>query len=116
MIKNLNWPLMNNNISRKDLDILIEYLSMDNPKLTHGNKVLQFEKNWSDWLGTKNSVMVNSGSSANDLTMLAIREILGPGEIVVPPCVWGEGVRIEMVRGINSGFGVVVIKPRSANI
>jgi CDP-6-deoxy-D-xylo-4-hexulose-3-dehydrase len=114
MVKNLNWPLMNNNISRKDLDVLIDYLSMDNPKLTHGNKVLQFEKNWSDWLGTKNSVMVNSGSSANDLTMLAIREILGPGEIIVPPLTWVSDIASVLHAGHKPIF--VDIDPNSLAI
>lgn len=102
---------MNNNITRKDLDILINYLSMDNPKLTHGNKVLQFEKNWSEWLGVRNSVMVNSGSSANDLTMLAIREILGPGEIVVPPLTWVSDIASVLHAGHKPIF--VDIDPNS---
>jgi CDP-6-deoxy-D-xylo-4-hexulose-3-dehydrase len=114
MNKNLNWPLMNNNISRKDLDVLIDYLSMDNPKLTHGNKVIEFEKNWSDWLGTKNSVMVNSGSSANDLTMLAIREILGPGEIIVPPLTWVSDIASVLHAGHKPIF--VDIDPHSLAI
>lgn len=85
---NLSWPLMYNNVTRLDLDKVIEYLSQDNPKLTHGPLVMQFEREWSEWLGVKHSVMVNSGSSANDLTMIALRETYGPGEVIVPPLTW----------------------------
>ena len=68
-----SWPLMHNNITRADLDLIIQYLSGEDPQLTHGPKVREFEKKWSEWLGVKYSVMVNSGSSANDLTMLALK-------------------------------------------
>ena len=83
---------MYNNITRTDLDKVIEYLSQDNPKLTHGPLVMQFEREWSEWLGVKHSVMVNSGSSANDLTMIALRETYGPGEVIVPPLTWVSDV------------------------
>ena len=65
---------MHNNIVRSDLDKMIEYLHQDDPKLTHGPLVKNFEEEWSNWLGVKHSLMLNSGSSANDLTMMAIRE------------------------------------------
>ena len=71
----ISWPLMINNIEREDLDLLIEHLKQDDPKLTHGPKVEEFEKKWSEWLGVEYSLMLNSGSSANDLTMLALREM-----------------------------------------
>jgi CDP-6-deoxy-D-xylo-4-hexulose-3-dehydrase len=83
-----NWPLMVNNIEREDLDLLIEHLKQDDPKLTNGPKVKEFEEIWSKWLGVKYSVMVNSGASANDLTMKAIYELYGPGEVIVPPLTW----------------------------
>lgn len=82
------WPLMYNNIVRSDLDKVIEYLKQDDPKLTHGPLVMQFEKEWSKWLGVRHSVMVNSGSSANDLTLIALRQLYGQGEVIVPPLTW----------------------------
>jgi CDP-6-deoxy-D-xylo-4-hexulose-3-dehydrase len=71
----LLWPLMHNNITRSDLDKMIEYLKQDDPKLTHGPLVKKFEEEWSKWLGVRHSVMLNSGSSANDLTMMAVRTV-----------------------------------------
>jgi CDP-4-dehydro-6-deoxyglucose reductase, E1 len=101
---NLNWPLMSDNITRKDLDSIIDYLKQDDPKLTNGPKVRQFEKKWSDWLGVKHSVMVNSGSSANDLTMLALKEIVGGGEIIVPPLTWVSDISSVIHAGFNPKF------------
>ena len=43
--------------------------------LTQSKKVLEFEKKWSKWLGVKYSVFVNSGSSANLLSMLILKSM-----------------------------------------
>jgi CDP-6-deoxy-D-xylo-4-hexulose-3-dehydrase len=83
-----NWPLMRNNIERSDLDAVIEHLQQEDPKLTRGPYVQSFEQTWSIWLGLDFSVMVNSGASANDLTMLALHEKTGGGEIIIPPLTW----------------------------
>jgi len=82
----LKYPLMRNNILREDLDAVIEYLKQDDPILTNGANVRAFEEEWSKWLGTKYSVFVNSGASANLLTM-AMLKIKHPegGEVIVPP-------------------------------
>lgn len=67
-------PLMEDNITKEDIGELISFLSQEKiPKLTNGPKVLEFEKKWSEWLGVKYSLMLNSGASANELTMLALR-------------------------------------------
>ena len=110
-MSDLSWPLMQNNISRSDLDKMIEYLAQDDPKLTHGPLVKQFEEEWSRWLGVKHSIMLNSGSSANDLTMMAVREFKGPGEIIVPPLTWVSDVSSILRAGMKPVF--VDIDPRS---
>ena len=61
----MKFPLMRNNILREDLDALIEHLKQDDPILTNGPNVRAFEQEWNEWLGTKYSVFVNSGASAN---------------------------------------------------
>jgi len=95
---------MKNNISRTDLDTLIEYLKQDDPKLTHGPKVQAFERAWSEWLGVKYSVMLNSGASANDLTMLALREIHGVGEVIVPGLTWVSDIASVLHAGHTPVF------------
>lgn len=44
---------MVNNITRTDLDVLIEFLSQPDPRLTQGEKVRTFEREWSAWLGVR---------------------------------------------------------------
>ena len=76
-----DWPLMMNNIPREDLDALIEFLKQEDPILTQSKNVIAFEQEWSEWVGVKHSVFVNSGSSANQITMAALKERFGGGEV-----------------------------------
>lgn len=84
----LRWPLMRNNITRRDLDAVIAFLRQDDPVLTQAGQVRAFEREWSDWLGVKHSVFVNSGSSANLVTLAALKELYGGGEVIVPTLTW----------------------------
>lgn len=107
----LDWPLMKNNISREDLDVVIDYLRQDDPMLTHGRHVREFEVEWSRWLGVRHSVMVNSGASANLLTMTALREVFGPGEVIVPSLTWVSDIASVLQCGLTPVF--VDIDPRT---
>lgn len=61
---NLPITLVKDTIDRNDIAQLISWLG-ENPRLTKGTKTIEFEQQWSTWLGCKYSVFVNSGSSAN---------------------------------------------------
>lgn len=101
---NLNWPLMKNNITREDLDRAIEHLKSDDPILTSSKNVREFEAEWSKWLGVKYSVMVNSGASANLLTMIALKELYGLGEVIVPPLTWVSDIASVIQAGFKPVF------------
>lgn len=109
--KNLDWPLMRNNISRADLDAVIEFLRRDDPVLTQSGQVQAFEEEWSSWLGVRYSVFVNSGSSANLLTIAALREAYGLGEIIVPTLTWVSDIASVIQCGFEPVF--VDIDPRT---
>ena len=111
MLDDIKWPLMKNNISRQDLDLLIDYLLQDDPKLTHGPNVREFENEWSKWLGVAGSVMVNSGASANDLTIMALKETFGPGEVIVPALTWVSDIASVINAGMTPIF--VDVDPRN---
>ena len=106
----LNWPLMENNIPREDLDRVIEFLKTD-PILTQSKNVKEFEKEWSEWLGVKYSVFLNSGSSANILTMSAMKYLYGIGEIILPPLTWVSDISSVLFAGFQPVF--VDINPRN---
>jgi CDP-6-deoxy-D-xylo-4-hexulose-3-dehydrase len=101
----MKFPLMRNNILREDLDALVEYLKQDDPILTNGPNVRAFEQEWNEWLGTKYSVFVNSGASANLLT-LAILKLRHPdgGEVIVPPLTWVSDVASVLQNGFTPVF------------
>lgn len=99
-----SWPLMTNNITDEDLRALRDYLSQSDPRLTHGPKVEEFETAWARWVGVQHAVMVNSGSSANDLTFLAIREINGSGEVIMPPLGWISDLSAVVQAGLTPVF------------
>ena len=105
-MKDLSLPLMSNNIDRADIDCLIEFLQQDPlPRLTNGPKVIEFEKAWSDWLGVKHSVFVNSGTAANELTMLALKHFYPEGgEIIIPPLTWISDINSVLFAEFNPVF------------
>src|SRR5438132_10003834 len=101
----MKFPLMRNNILREDLDAVIKHLEKDDPILTNGAQVRAFEDEWSAWLGVKHSVFVNSGASANLLTM-AILKIRHPegGEVIVPPLAWSSDIASVLQNGFTPVF------------
>jgi CDP-6-deoxy-D-xylo-4-hexulose-3-dehydrase len=95
---------MRNNIDRSDLEAVIDYLKRETPILTQSRQVEEFEKEWSQWLGVEHSVLVNSGSSANLLTLSALREIYGIGEIIVPTLTWVSDIAAVLQCGFTPVF------------
>ena len=85
----MNINLVKDTIDGDDIKELISWLET-NPRLTKGQLNVQFEKEWSEWLGKKYSVFVNSGSSANlaALYSLLLSGKLRNNKIVVPAVSW----------------------------
>ena len=81
--------LIQDTIDNQDIDNLIEWLK-EYPRLTKGPKTLEFESKWSKWLGTKYSVFVNSGSSANLLMLYALKILnkMKNNKVCVPALCW----------------------------
>jgi CDP-6-deoxy-D-xylo-4-hexulose-3-dehydrase len=106
---------MEENITREDLAALRAFLDQPEiPVLTQSTQVRAFEEAWSKWLGTRYSVMVNSGSSANLITLAALRHLYGPGEIILPPLTWVSDVAAVLHNGFEPVF--VDIDPRTLGL
>ena len=82
-----NWSLINDNVTLSDRKVLSDFI-LSGERLTNGPKVKEFEHVWSEWLGVKHSVMVNSGASANYISIAMVKELVGEGEVIVPPLGW----------------------------
>ena len=105
---------MDNNITREDLDALIKFLNGD-PILTQSTNVRGFEKEWSKWLGVKYSVFVNSGSSANLISLTALKQLAGSGgEIIVPALTWVSDISSVIFCGFDPVF--VDVNPKTLSM
>ena len=114
----LKLPLMSDNIDRDDIDCLVEFLQQEPiPRLTNGSKVVEFEEKWSEWLGVKHSVFVNSGTAANELTMLALKHLFPEGgEIIIPPLAWVSDVNSVLFSGFDPVFVDINLKNLSFDL
>jgi CDP-4-dehydro-6-deoxyglucose reductase, E1 len=103
-------PLMENNIAAEDREAVIRFLQGD-PILTQSEQVRAFEREWSAWLGVRHSVFVNSGSSANFITMAALRHLRGPGDVIVPTLTWVSDISSVLAAGHTPVF--MDVNPRT---
>ena len=82
-MKNFKWPLMSNNILLNDKKVLVNFINRSD-KFTNGPKVKEFEKKWSKWLGVKYSTFVNSGASANLISINILKELHTNKKEIIP--------------------------------
>lgn len=84
--------LVEDTIDKNDIDALCKWLQQDIiPRLTKGPLTEEFEKKYSDWLGTKYSVFVNSGSSALLLmlySLIELKKLQKKDKVVIPALAW----------------------------
>ena len=117
-MSNFFHPLMHDNFQEIDFKSLITFLKKK-PILTQNKKVKKFEEEWSKWLGTKYSVFVNSGSSANFLSILALSTLNKSdkrNEIIVPSLTWISDIVSVIKNGFKPIFVDINYKNLSMNI
>ena len=112
----IKYPLAKETITEVEIQRLIEWLKKY-PRLTKGELTVEFEQKWAEYIGTKYSVFVNSGSSANLLMVYALKE-LGKlsGKVIVPSVGWITtispliqfGIEPVMVDADKKTFGIVL--------
>ena len=114
----LNHALMDNNITKLDLEKVMVLLKKKNVILTQSTQVDSFEKAWSKWLGVKYSIFVNSGSSANYIS-IKILQILNKNstkkEIIVPTLTWVSDVNSIIMNGFKPVFVDINLSNLSMN-
>jgi len=111
-MKNYKWQLMTNNIMPKDKECLVKFIKSSN-RFTNGIKVREFEKNWSNWLGVKYSTFVNSGASANLISLHILRELEPKkNEVILPPFTWSS----DVISVLNAGFKPIFVDINLKNL
>jgi CDP-6-deoxy-D-xylo-4-hexulose-3-dehydrase len=87
----INYPLASSTWSHEEKEALFEVIASG--KHTMGEQVQAFEKEFSEKMGSRFGLMVNSGSSANLNLFAGLRyrspQLLNPGdEVIVPAVSW----------------------------
>jgi len=115
----LNHALMDNNFTKSDMDSVVKLIKQKNIILTQSKKVKEFEQKWSEWVGTKYSVFVNSGSSANFIT-ISVLKILNKNkeknEIIVPSLTWVSDINSVIMNGFKPIFVDINLSNLSMNV
>jgi CDP-6-deoxy-D-xylo-4-hexulose-3-dehydrase len=102
----MRWPLMGETITFTDR-LKMAHFALTAKKFTFGEKVEQFENEWSKWLGAKHSLYVSSGSTANFLLVAAVKELYGlknGDKVLLPACTWMTNVAPIMQLGLEPVF------------
>ena len=109
---------MNNNYSNQDMNAVKNLLKNRNIILTQSKKVEEFEKKWSKWLKVKYSTFVNSGSSANYISISLLKVInknKTKNEIIVPSLTWVSDVNSVIMNGFKPVFVDINLSNLSMN-
>ena len=110
--------LMNNNYTNQDMTAVRNLLKNRNIILTQSKKVEEFEKKWSKWLKVKYSTFVNSGSSANYISISLLKVInknKTKNEIIVPSLTWVSDVNSVIMNGFKPVFVDINLSNLSMN-
>ena len=102
---------MHENFTTADINAVIKLLKKKSRILTQSKYVKLFEKKWSRWLGVKYSVFVNSGSSANLLTMSVLKILYRKREIILPTLTWVSDINSVIQNNFKPVF--VDINPKN---
>ena len=90
------YHLTEKTYNHEEINAMVEVFLND--KLTMGNNVVSFEKEFAEYIGSKYAIMVNSGSSANLLAMAVLTNFkyankLNAGDkIIIPTVCWSTSV------------------------
>ena len=109
---------MHNNFSKADMKEVIKLVKKKNLILTQSSKVLEFEKKWSNWLGVKYSTFVNSGSSANFISisiLKILKKIKKKNEIIVPSLTWVSDINSVIMNNFKPVFVDINLNNLSMN-
>ncbi len=98
---------MQNNFTRSDMNAVKKVINVKNLVLTQSKNVRKFENKWSKWLGVRYSTFVNSGASANFITLSILKHSnkdKKKNEIIVPSLTWISDVASVIMNGFKPVF------------
>ena len=111
------YPLLEDAFNKQD--ILIAKKIIDNRQLTMSRQTESFEKEFAKYVGSKYAVMVNSGSSANLLSVFVakhLHKIKSGDEAIIPSVCWPTSLWPLVQAGLKPVFVDVDLKNFNASI
>ncbi len=117
MKKKIYYPLLEDAFSKEDIEIGTKVIQ--SRQLTMSKITRNFEKRFAAYLGCKYAVMVNSGSSANLLSLFVAKYSykfkLGD-EIIIPSLCWSTSLWPIIQAGLKPVFVDVNLKDFNASL
>lgn len=114
------FPLSEITYDHTEINSMIDVLLSD--KLTMGNNVERFEKEFAHFIGSNYAIMVNSGSSANLLAMAVLSNFkfengfVKGDKVIVPTVCWSTSVWPIIQMGLEPVFVDIDIKTLNADV
>ncbi len=111
------YPLLEDAFNKQD--ILIAKKIIDNRQLTMSRQTESFEKEFAKYVGSKYAVMVNSGSSANLLSVFVskhLHKIKSGDEAIIPSVCWPTSLWPLVQAGLKPVFVDVDLKNFNASV
>ncbi len=115
--KKLFYPLLEDAFNRKDINLAIKVIK--SKQLTMSKITNNFEKEFSKYLGVKYSVMVNSGSSANLLSLFVAKysyNLKNGDEVIIPSICWSTSLWPIIQAGLKPVFVDVNLRDYNASL
>ena len=115
----INYPLAVDNWDSSEKNAIQQVI--DSGRFTMGKYVREFEANICSYFGNKNTIMVNSGSSANFVMLTALKIMHGKNwgskaEIIVPAISWSTTYTPLYYLGLKPVFVDVNVTDLSMNV
>ena len=109
---------MHNNFTQSDMFEVKKLLNQKSIVLTQSKKVKEFEAKWSKWLNVRYSTYVNSGSSANFISISILKFLnknKNKNEIIVPALTWISDISSVLLNGFKPIFVDINLNNLSMN-
>jgi CDP-6-deoxy-D-xylo-4-hexulose-3-dehydrase len=98
-----HWPLNVSNFSKTDKLKICSFFVESN-FWTQADKVLEFERSFAKYTGTKNSLFVSSGSAANTILAMYLKDTCEKKKVIFPSTTWITSVSPFVREGFDPVF------------
>ena len=117
MKKKIIYPLLENAFNRKDIDLAKGVINKQ--QLTMSIITKKFEKQFANYIGSKYAVMVNSGSSANLLSVFVskyLHNFKTGDEVIIPSLCWSTSLWPIVQAGLKPVFVDIDLDDYNASV